>query len=264
MYTILINDDNTTIASIKERIMERSNLMNTMRFLVNPKYTIEYQNGYDQSEEENSSDNTDITDESETESQSESNTTPIVVDGVADMSRFKLLLEYTRPISKKPKSEYLTLTTNEDGTPKTYKGKLEYKLPVTTDITKEHGEVQMSLTFLAVDLGVDGKEYQYIRKLDPISITVIPVSAWTDIVPDEAFAPLDQRLIQAEAQIKALEELNDISAITEADNITLDAETNTIALTANGEKIGDAISISELGKSLADNTDDGLIKMIVI
>ena len=30
------------------------------------------------------------------------------------------------------------------------------------------------------------------------------------------------------------------------------------------KKIGDAISISELGNSIADNTDAGLIKMVVI
>lgn len=263
MYTILINDDNTTIASVKERIMERSNLMNSLRFLANPEYTIENQSGYDQVESETPSDNTDITDDSELESQSELNTTPIVVDGVADMSRFKLLLEYTRPISKRPKSEFLTLTTNEDGTPKTYKGKLEYKLPVTTDITKEAGEIEMKLTFYTVDLGIDGTGYQYVRKVDPITIQVIPVSAWTDIIPDEAFAPLDQRLIQAEAQIKALEDLNEVSAITKADNIKLDEESNTIYLTAEGEKIGDEIDINELGKTMTENTTSGLIKMII-
>ena len=268
MYTILVNDDNTTTASIKERIMERSNLMNSLRILVKPEYVITDESGYDiiTSDSENITDNVETldiaesTDESEVES---TTTTPIVVDGIANMSRFTLLLEYVSPISKKYRSEILTLTTNDDGTPKTYKGRLEYKLPVTTHISKEAGEVEMKMTFTAVDLDINGKGLQYVRKVDSIKIQVIPVSAWVDIIPDEAFNPIDQRLIKAESQIKALEDLNDVSAITKADNIKLDEESNTIYLTAEGEKIGDAIDIDKLGITLAENTKSGLIKMII-
>lgn len=267
MYTILVNDDNTTIASIKERIMERSNLMNALRILVKPEYIIADENGYDiiTSDSENITDNVKTLDvaDSTDESEVESTTTPIVVDGVANMSRFTLLLEYVSPISKKYRSEILTLTTNDDGTPKTYKGRLEYKLPITTHISKEAGEVEMKMTFTAVDLSINGKGLQYVRKVDPIKIQVIPVSAWVDIIPDEAFNPIDQRLIKAESQIKALEDLNDVSAMTKADNIKLDEESNTIYLTAEGEKIGDAIDIDKLGITLAENTKSGLIKMII-
>ena len=115
-----------------------------------------------------------------------------------------------------------------------------------------------------VTLDADGNGYQYVRKTSTTTITITPISAWSDIVPDKALNAIDQRLLETQKQIKALEELNDISATTKADNITLDSETNTITLTANGEKIGDAISISELGNSIADNTEDGLIKMVVI
>ena len=172
MYTILVNDDNTTIASIKERIMERSNLMNALRILVKPEYIIADENGYDiiTSDSENITDNVKTLDvaDSTDESEVESTTTPIVVDGVANMSRFTLLLEYVSPISKKYRSEILTLTTNDDGTPKTYKGRLEYKLPITTHISKEAGEVEMKMTFTAVDLSINGKGLQYVRKVDPI------------------------------------------------------------------------------------------------
>lgn len=38
MYTILVNDDNTLITSVKERIMQRSKLVDSLHFLVNPVY----------------------------------------------------------------------------------------------------------------------------------------------------------------------------------------------------------------------------------
>ena len=38
MYTILVNDDNTLTTSIRERIMQRSKLVDSLHFLVSPTY----------------------------------------------------------------------------------------------------------------------------------------------------------------------------------------------------------------------------------
>ena len=38
MYTILVNDDNTLTTSIRERIMQRSKLVDSLHFLVYPTY----------------------------------------------------------------------------------------------------------------------------------------------------------------------------------------------------------------------------------
>lgn len=38
MYTILVNDDHELVTTVKERIMERSNLVNKLHFLVSPTY----------------------------------------------------------------------------------------------------------------------------------------------------------------------------------------------------------------------------------
>ena len=281
MYTILVNDDNTLVTSVRERIMQRSKLMNSLHFLVKPKYeieTVEYDNtSTDTSDTTEDTITEDTTTDTTTEdttasdtitleekSDGEVNVEPIVVDGIADMSKFTVMLEYLTPVSKQYKSEILALTVDDEGKPKTYKDRLEYKLPFDTYLTSEAGDIEVQLTFTAVDLDADGNGYQYVRKTSTTAITITPISAWSDIVTDKALNAIDQRLIETQKQIKALEELNDISAVSKADNITLDSETNTIALTANGEKIGDAINISELGNFIADNTDAGLIKMVVI
>lgn len=273
MYTILVNDDNALVTSVRERIMQRSKLMNSLHFLVNPKYEIDTVKYDDTSTDTSATTTEDTTTEDTTasdattlkeKSDGEVTVEPVVVDGIADMSKFTAMLEYLTPVSKQYKSEILTLTVDDEGKPKTYKDRLEYKLPFDTYLTSEAGDIEVQLTFTAVDLDVDGNGYQYVRKTSTTAITITPISAWSDIVTDKALNAVDQRLIETQKQIKALEELNDISAVTKADNITLDSETNTIALTANGEKIGDAINISELGNSIADNTDAGLIKMVVI
>ena len=38
MYTILVNDDNTLLTTVKERIMQKSKLVDSLHFLVNPTY----------------------------------------------------------------------------------------------------------------------------------------------------------------------------------------------------------------------------------
>lgn len=215
MYTILVNQDNTMITSVRERIMQRSKLVDSLHFLVEPIYK------------------------------------------ELDMSEFTATLEYLLPISKKYISK--PLIKSEE----LYKGKLEYKLSFDTNLTQEPGDIELQITFTKVDLDADGNDIQLVRKIDSTTVHITPISAWSDIIPDEALSAIDQRIIKTDAQIKALEELNEITATTKADNIKLDEETNDIYLTADGEKIGDSINISDLGTTLAENTKEGLIKMII-
>ena len=220
MYTILVNQDNTMTTSVRERIMQRSKLVDSLHFLVDPTYK-----------------------------------------GL-DMSDFTVTMEYILPVSKKYITEIL-VKSNEPYNSKINKEMLEYTLPFDTNLTREPGDIKVQLTFTKVDLDEYENNIQYIRKTSETTIHITPISAWSDIIPDEALNAIDQRIIKTDAQIKALEEFNDITATTKADNIKLDEETNDIYLTANGEKIGDSINLSDLGTTLAENTKEGLIKMII-
>ena len=220
MYTILVNQDNTMTTSVRERIMQRSKLVDSLHFLVDPIYK-----------------------------------------GL-DMSDFTVTMEYILPVSKKYITEIL-VKSNEPYNSKINKEMLEYTLPFDTKLTREPGDIKVQLTFTKVDLDEYENNIQYVRKISETTIHITPISAWSDIIPDEALNAIDQRIIKTNAQIKALEELNEVTAITKADNIKLDEETNDIYLTANGEKIGDSINLSDLGTTLAENTKDGLIKMII-
>ena len=199
MYTILLDETNELKTSIKERIMQRSKLVDALHFLVDPMYK-----------------------------------------GI-DMSGFTVTMEYILPISREYKIE--TLIKSDA----LYKGKLEYKLPLDTNLTKEAGKIEVQLTFTKVELSYDGEPVQRVRKTSPTTITIVPISAWSDIIADSALSALDQRLIQIDAAIAAVNDINIHLNDTKADNIVYNKETNQIQLTANGVVIGDAVDYASCG-----------------
>ena len=217
MYTILVKDTNELVVSVKERIMQRSKLVDTLHFLADPMYK------------------------------------------ELDMSDFTVSMEYILPVSKQYKSEILVLSTE------LYKDMLEYKLPLDTKLTSEPGEIEVQLTFIKSDLDADGHVKQYVRKTSPTSITIVPISAWSDFIPDEALNAVDQKLLKLDAQIKALAETGDLYATTKADNIMLDKDTHELYLTANGAQVGDKVLIDDLADVVIETTadDSGIIPVVV-
>lgn len=237
MYTILVNDDNSLVVSVKERIMQRSKLVDTLHFLANEEYKEK------------------------------------------EMKDFTVTMEYLLPVSKEYRSEILNLTVDEEtGEPELYKDMLEYKVPFDTALTSEHGNVEVQLTFTKTELDEKGNATQYVRKTSVTNITIVPISAWSDIISDSALSAVDQRILKVNEQIKAMDELGELMATTKADNIKLTEETEVdedgtettrkvLQLTANGEEIGDSVALSEIVSEGTDElTDtvgsDGVFKVV--
>ena len=222
MYTILVTNDNELRVTVKERIMQRSKLVDSFHFLVDQLYK----------------DNIDMTD-------------------------FTVTMEYVLPVSKEYVTETLVLKLDEEGNTALYKDRLEYCLKFDTNLTAEAGDIEVQLTFTKTELDTEGVATQYVRKTTPCTITIVPITAWSDIVPDSALTALDQRILKVDEQIKALSDSAMLLVQDKADNIMLDTETHEIYLTANGEPIGDRISVDELGDSLVEVEADGLIQVII-
>lgn len=194
MYTILVTDSNELVVTLKERIMQRSKLVDNLHFLVNPTYKEH------------------------------------------DMSNFTVMMEYITPVGREYKTELLVKSDT------LYKDMLEYRVPFDTCLTKEPGKVEVQLTFTKVVLDAEGKATQQVRKTSPATITIVPISAWSDIVPDSALSALDQRLVMLDAYAGQLADLGQYMFENKADNIMYDKEGQYIQLTANGEPIGDRIA----------------------
>lgn len=207
MYVILINDDNSMSAPVKQRIIQRSKLVDDLIFLVKPMY-----NGH-------------------------------------DMTNATVLLEYLKPVSKKYRNEILVLSDDK------YEDHLKYTLPVNTELTDEAGSVELQLSFIYVGIDDNGKAIQRVRKTAPtIKINVVPISAWSDIIPDSALSAIDQRIIKTDAQIMALNvalhDMNEVMSNTKADNLVYDGEK--LQLTANGNRIGNSVDISSCDEDIED------------
>ena len=215
MYTILVNEQNELVTTVKERIMQRSKLVDDLHFLVEPEYK-----GH-------------------------------------DMSEFTAMMEYLMPVSREYKSEILVQSDE------LYKDQLEYKLPFDTCLTKEAGKIEVQLTFTKVSLNAEGKSVQQVRKTSCATITIVPITAWSDIIADSALTALDQRLIQTQAMLEVANEMANQLDMTKADNLYYDEEGKYIQLTANGKPIGDRIAwVNEGGCAVVDvkiNEDNELI-----
>lgn len=205
MYTILVNDDNTLYGSHKERIMQRSKLVDNLIFIVNPIYRHTH-----------------------------------------DMTEAFVMLEYVLPVSRKYETVNLILSEERYGD-----GYLQYKLPFDTNLTSEAGRLELQLTFAYVEMDENGNTFQRVRKTSTTTIEIIPISAWSDIIPDNALGALDQRLIMQNAQIKALCDLADVFESNKADNLVYDEKEDTLQLSANGVGIGNKISVRDM-------LDDGI------
>ena len=211
MYTFLIGEDNTLTATVVERIMERSKLVDSLHFLADPIYK------------------------------------------ETDMSDFTVMMEYVLPVSKKYKTEIL------EKSDELYKDMLEYKLPFDTALTSEPGDIEIQLTFTNVTMDADGKSMQYVRKVGPGSIKIVAISTWSDIIPDEALSAVDQRLLAAQALMKALNEQNNTIMKSKADSLRY--KDNLLQLTAQGTPIGTAVKIVSSDSGSTD-PEDGTIRVV--
>lgn len=203
-YVILVNDDNALYGSKKERVMQRSKLVDSLTFIVDPIYK-----------------------------------------GI-DMTDASVMLEYILPVSREYKTINLVLSDER------YNDCfLQYKLPFDTDLTSQAGSLELQLTFAYVEMAPSGACIQRVRKTSPTTIDIIPISAWSDIVPDSALSALDQRLIKLDAQMRGLNEYMDFVDNNRVDNLMYNKTDDTLQLTAKGVGVGDKVSIKDM-------IDDGI------
>ena len=198
--TILLTQENELIDTTpKERIMQKSKLVDELHFLTGTSYK------------------------------------------GTDMSTFTMVMEYKLPVSNEYKMQIL------EKSPELYENMLEYKIPIDTDITKYPGNVEIQITMSKLESDSDGKIKQRVRKVQPTTLKIYPIAAWSDMIPDADLTALDQRILKQEAQIKELNEIAQNLDMTKADN--LDYRNNKLQLIANGEKIGEAVTITSSGGS---------------
>lgn len=107
-----------------------------------------------------------------------------------------------------------------------------------------------------------GNPVQLVRKVSGTSIHITPISAWSDLIPDSALSAIDQRLIKADAQIRALEELGDLLDQTKADNISYNSQTNELQLLSGKDAIGNIVTINANGSGDCSCEEEDCITVV--
>lgn len=147
-----------------------------------------------------------------------------------DLTTFVALIKYTTPDGQKRCEELCP----QD---QLYKGHIDYRLNVDTDITMKSGNVEIRLTFLKVDRFENGENKSHILYTNIATIPIYPFEIFDNVDSDND--NINQIISDMSAQIENLSNITYGLKKNKADDIEIiDGE---IWLTANGEKIGDPI-----------------------
>ena len=173
-----------------------------------------------------------------------------------DMSLCTVTMRYLLPISKEFKTETLVLADEK------YQECLKYVLPIDTNLTKEWGDIELNLTFTMLDVDDNGKVIQRVRKTDNHRLHITQLPDWDAVVPDSTLYALDQRILKIDAQMKALDEMNQTVADSKADNIKYNKNTNELQLLSGEKEIGDKVvlNVVDVPSDDDDDEDDNVVE----
>lgn len=157
-----------------------------------------------------------------------------------DMSQCTVTMRYLLPISREFVTETLTLSDEK------YEEYLKYVLPVDTNLTKEHGNIELNLTFTMLDVDDNGNIIQRVRKTDNHLLNITPIPNWDSVIPDSSLSALDQRILKQDAQIRALADLAYLLNDNQVDNLVYDSKEDVLHLSANGVRVGNKVSVKEM------------------
>ena len=160
-----------------------------------------------------------------------------------DMSQCVVTLRYLLPISREFKTETLVLAEDK------YEEFLKYILPIDTSLTKEHGDIELNLTFTMLDIDESGNTVQRVRKTMNYKLNVAQIPDWDSIIIDDSLMAVDQRILKTQAQIKELEQYAEMLSDSKADNLKYNEDENSLQLLSGDKEIGDKVTIKDSGIS---------------
>ena len=123
----------------------------------------------------------------------------------------------------------------------TYEGYVQYFLPVDTNLTAFAGNIEIRLSFVKTD---NLERKQYVTHTGSITIVINPIN---ESFNDTALEFVDQIVSELDMKIDEVKKAAELYDKTKADNLSY--ENSRLQLTANGNKIGNAITISSGGSS---------------
>lgn len=120
-----------------------------------------------------------------------------------------------------------------------YKERVRCVVNIDTNLTRFAGNINIHLDFLK--LNSDKGIYESVLSSGETIITISPLNDYFAYCADESLDIINKTVLELDAKTKALEAIAETLSDKKADNITY--EDDKLQLSANGQKIGDAITI---------------------
>lgn len=150
-----------------------------------------------------------------------------------DISSFTVAVKYTLPNGTK-RCELLNLCKDM------YKGYLKYQLTVNTDLTIQHGNVELRLILTKSTSDKEENNDMYKFSTNKVSMFIEPVDCDNSTDEDDDIHNIYDKMDTVEIKLLEIENRINEHQANKADDIEIiDGE---IWLMSNGEKIGDPIS----------------------
>lgn len=204
MYTILMQNDKSLIATRKETIFEKETNVDTLRFLVPTTY------------------------------------------GDLDLRKFSVLMKYTTNVDRKERYELL------EAQPELYRGYMDLRLGVNTNMTALPGDIDIRLTFNDTAKAEGSGLFQEVLHTDTITITVEPIKNLYGFNSCESLELIDKIMGSIDAKIEATNILANSINQNKASDIEL-INDELWLVNNDGGLMGDPVNKEELSGSASDN-----------
>lgn len=115
------------------------------------------------------------------------------------MKDFSCVIEFTSNdgIDYRPK----LLTPSDE----LYKGRVEYLLPITLDMTRKSGKLEFKFLFTKLNMNDDGSFKKQIRETSDSYLDIIPTKQWDNYMSDEDLRPLVDIMLTMQSKVNQLE-----------------------------------------------------------
>ena len=167
-----------------------------------------------------------------------------------DLREFVASICYTDP-STAVRSELLVPLDESDK-----KDFIEYKLPVTTNITALAGTIPLYLSLVHMDIETNTP---YVLKTNVVNITVETWENYFKYLDRDSLSMIDNMMLMLDTKIAEVKSISDMYEDSQPDDLTVD-ENGLLKLTAHGNEIGEGVNVV-VNPTDIDDQLDGIIDL---
>lgn len=158
-----------------------------------------------------------------------------------DMSQVNTVLEYVTPVSHTYNTKVLTPEAE------LYKGKVQYILPITLDLTSEIGNLEFTINFSYLSMDENGTFKEQVRPITSTSIQIEDTKHWSDYIPDAKLDNIAQMMLLNQSNVEQNRLNIELLQHSQVTDLKHDTKNNSLYLVnENGNRVGNQVSVKEL------------------